>query len=273
MEPIRGQLPEPDDLLLSGFGGEVLRTNYTGATGIVRKADAARIQRKQGYGSARILRPDAFAGYQREFHDLLFDGVRPTDSPLDVLDAFYLRHDMRRWFGPEQALDARRRVFPLYSISAVRLAFAIGGENRHAEWIHWNLTRDASARLAEMPFAGSGWRSDLRGTLVEPRRYDDPVPAVLKPDPPKPRAHRPDLRTVGTDRLAENAQIDAQLMQRYLVDERSNPLFEIVDPAAIARQVASFAAIDARERAQLYGALSAAIWLGGHEVALPRGSR
>jgi hypothetical protein len=77
-------------------------------------------------------------------------------------------------------------------------------------------------------------------------------------------------RTAGRDRRALVEADDVEVMRRFLRYDPSNPVFEIIDPVATGAALDGFEHLPQRSKVQLYGALTAAIWLGGHEIALPR---
>ncbi|MEY2459905.1 MAG: hypothetical protein QOG30_1735, partial [Acidimicrobiaceae bacterium] len=243
-QPRLGQLPSYDRVVLSGLWGETLRTNYPGTTYYRSKEQVAHFPSDHGFGSAGILKQDALAHYGREVHRVLFDSCLATDSPQDVVDAYYVRSRYRRWFGTALEIDSDNRAFPLLSITAVRLAFAIGTENRHAEWIHHQLMSRACEPLLHIPFAHGSWHRDAGQALVSPRAYNDRIPT----DPPaitKPAArHRaPTVRTVNRDLRSKDEELDLDIMRRFLRDDPSNPLFDIVDPIATQAALDRFATL------------------------------
>jgi hypothetical protein len=282
-EPHLGRLPSGGTVLLSGLCGEALRTNYHHSTKLHSKEQAARFPDHVNFGAAGILRRDALARYRAEIHELLFGGAIDEDSPQDVIDSFYLRHRLRRWLGPTQEVDSEDRVFPLYSITAIRLAFAIGAENRHAEWIHYQLMGAAYEPLVHLPFAAGDWLPGANDELVPPQRYDDPIP----PAPPRPRPRDlvhdrlgslrrrvarqpPATRNVAWEYRAKVRSTDVEIMRRLFRHDAANPAFDLIDATAAQRALDAFDTLAESQRLQLYGALSAVIWLGGHEVELPR---
>ncbi len=270
-QPHVGRLPRRDRILLSGLFGETLRTNFPRAGAFPSKQRVADLHNDMKYGSMGILRPDALAHYRAETHRLLFDDCLPTDSPHDVVDRFFFRNWQRRWFASAHEVDSEGRVFPLYSNAGVRLGFRIGGENRTLEWIHYELIRRACEPLLHVPFADGGWPAGAGDGLVVIKRHDEPVPAVprvFQGRAPSPRKMKV-KRTAGRDRRAASEAVDLDIMNRYLRDDPSNPLFEIVDPVATGQALDRFDDLTIREKLQLYGALTGAIWLGGHEIALP----
>ena len=271
-EPHLGRLPPEHTVLLSGLVGEALRTNYPDTTRMRSKEQASRFPDHLKAGSIGILDREVTAWYRAKVHELLFEGATDDDSPQDAIDSFYLRQRMRRWLGGTLEIDSHDRVFPLYSITAIRLAFAIGAENRHAEWIHHRLIRAACEPLLHVPFTNSAWPSSAGGELVAPTRYREPIPPA-PPPPHRPRrrsAPRPAaFRSAQREYLARERSADLEIMRRMFRHDPANPAFELIDAGAAQRALDRFDALSERQRVQLYGALSAVIWLGGHEVPLP----
>jgi hypothetical protein len=56
-------------------------------------------------------------------------------------------------------------------------------------------------------------------------------------------------------------------MRKYLVDDTSNPVHELVDRSRVAALLERFAELTDAAKRQMYGALSAAIWLGHADIA------
>ena len=283
-EPQLGRLPHGATLLLSGLFGESLRTNYAATLRFRSKEQASRFPDDLRPGSVDIVDPEAKARYRAELHELLFEGASADDSPQDVVDTFYLRQRLRHWLGPTLEVDTQNRAFPLYSITAMRLAFAIGAENRHAEWIHYQLTRTACKQLVHVPFTSGDWPSRAGADLVTPARYADPAP----PGPPQPRPSdrvhqrlaslrrqvgpnpRPKIRIALQEYRAKERSTDVEIMRKLFRHDPSNPAFELIDATAVSWALDHFDKLSEGERTQVFGALTAVIWLGGHEVPLPR---
>lgn len=64
--------------------------------------------------------------------------------------------------------------------------------------------------------------------------------------------------------------IDLGIMREFLRHDPLNPVFDIIDPVATHGALDRFSSLAETEKMQLYGALTAAIWLGRYEIALPR---
>ena len=281
-EPKPARPPDGGSILISGICGEMLRSNYPGAKHYATASDAARFPwGGMKCGQAGILRREALEHYDRTIVGELLDGVHEGEQPRDVVDAFYVRQRMRRWFGGGLELDAPNRVFPLYSDVGLRAAFAIGPQARHAEWLHYELIRAACAPLLEVPLDQGAWDPSLRehapGTVPErppppgeTRPARPPVPLVppgARPaDGPPPTAGPPRVRTVQRERRAELAAIDTEIMRRHLLDDPANPVFEVLDRARVATAIGRFDELPDTAKIQLYGALTAAMWLGRAEL-------
>jgi hypothetical protein len=283
-EPHVGRLPPGDTALLSGLFGELLRTNYHHSTQFRSKEQAARLPDNLEMGGAAILARETSGSYRAEAHELLFEGATDCDSPQDIIDAFYLRQRLRHWLGPTLEIDTNDQAFPLYSLTAIRLAFGIGAENRRAEWIHYHLMRAACEPLVHLPFTSGDWPLGAREALSPRVTHRGPVPPM--PPPPRPReigqagvaglrrqgVRQPneEVRTALRQLRAKVRSTDLEVMRKLFRHDSTNPAFDIIDSHAALDAVDRFEIIPESQRMQLYGALTAVIWLGGHEVALPR---
>lgn len=253
-EPRAACAPGGASVRLSGLCGEVLRTNFPGASRLRSIRDAVRFPRRDlNFGVAGILRPEAEEHYDQEVRRALLSDFTERDVPQDAVDAFYVRNRLRRWFGTGQEVDAHNRVFPLYSNVGVRAAFAIGAEDRHAERLHLEIIRQGCEPLSRLPFDTGRWNERVVPGGADNRRRDD---AAASP------------RTVLLDSRRRHEPTDVEIMRRHLLGDRSNPVFEVVDRDAVEVALDRFAELGEPAKRQLYGALTAAMWLGGAELAV-----
>lgn len=263
--------PHSDRIVLSGLAGELLRTNFPGSTRLRGAEGAGRFLVNLQVGRAGILRDAVRAAYQEQVWELMVEGADDDDEPQDLIDAFYLRTWLRRWFGASREVDEENRVFPLASLAGVRGAFAMGVPARHSEWLHRRMISTVSDSLYGMPFAGSGWpdpaspslRQVLRG---RPRRGRAIPPTLAPPNPFAKAGSAPPERTAQRDLRRSQRSVDVALMRRYLVDDADNPIQALIDRTAVIELLDRFEDVTESAKRQLYGALSAAIWLGGHEI-------
>jgi hypothetical protein len=76
-------------------------------------------------------------------------------------------------------------------------------------------------------------------------------------------------RTAAREHRAKARATDIGVMRSLFRRDGVNPAFELIDADAARRALDRFPTLTERQRLQLYGALTAVIWLGGHEMALP----
>jgi hypothetical protein len=209
------------------------------------------------FDTLRLLRSDVRLYYERKARDSLVGAV---GTPQDLVDVFYIRNRLRRWFGTGQEIDRSNRVFPLYSLVGVRTAFTIGSRNRHNELIHFEIMRRCSEQLAKLPFANDSWREEVFAHLADRQDFR----AAAKEDTAKREIdERPAARRQWqATRLEQNKKV----LEQYLVDDASNPIFEILDRDAVRSAVSNVQELSLQGLRQLNGALTAAIWLGRHEL-------
>jgi hypothetical protein len=251
----KGGLAVSSTLKVTGCVGEALRTHFK------KYPEMPTIEelRKQFYGrsalrSFSILRPEVAS----ELLDLLdAELVGRMDSggssPQDLADSFYWRNRNRRWFGTYEELGEAGRVFPLYSLTGLQAAFALGPAKRREEFLHFAVMNRACPDLTRMPFADSGWSERLVGGLSEPDDFRIP-PIRQEGKGPAPTQWRP-------QRLLDNLDVARDL----LLDESSSPLFEIIDRRAVQGVLRDPARATQPVCRQLFGALAAAVWLGHAE--------
>jgi len=273
-EPRLAAPPDGDSVLLSGLCGETLRTNYPGAARLRSVQELEQFPRTHlNFGAAGILRPEAEQQYDREVRRALVDGFTERDVPQDAVDAFYIRNRLRRWFGTSEEVDPRNRVFPLYSLAGVRAAFAIGADDRHAEWLHFEVIAQACESLLRVPFDKGCWDERLLSAHASDGLTHQRAAAG--------GAGRPARRPVGSrappgrgrgvvrEWRRRHESTDIEIMRRYLLGDRSNPVFDVIDRHAVEEALGRFAELTEPAKRQLYGALTAAMWLGGSELTLP----
>jgi hypothetical protein len=239
---------------VSGMCGELLSTHFKGYPSF-----SSATQLREEFLRRNAV--DALALLQRDVRqhclDVLTEELVVSDGaarqvPDDLLDAFYVRNRLRRWFGATEELGDSGRVFPLYSLAGLQAAFSLGPESRRTELLHFAIMRDAFPALSKVPFANRGWAPEVFKHLpdaeeyrVAPRTYAGPKPRLWQ-----------------VSRLEQNRDV----LEDHLLDDRSNPVFEILDRKAVARVLRRPLPADVRALVQLYGALTAAVWLGRHET-------
>jgi hypothetical protein len=169
----------------------------------------------------------------------------------DLLDAFYVRARMRRWFGAGEETGEALRIYPLYSLRGIQAAFALGPIRRHDEVLHFEITRRACDWLARLPFANASWAPGAVSAVADGEDYLKPP---QKAAPAAPMAWQ-------ASRVADNRAV----LETYLLDDPSNAVFEVVNRQAVETLLGRPDMPDGAGMQHLYGVLTAAVWLGHHE--------
>jgi hypothetical protein len=238
------------EIRMSGTHGLLLRSKNRVDERAVSEGDLIRGLDKMRFGAARILRPDTL-------HELREASVRELLDPdvdgsyIDRFDSFDLRASQRHLLGPLGDLESDVRITPLTSARLVQIAYALGGSARISELMHLELTRRFSDELAAHPFAEEKWR---------------------RPPTDLPLAPATATATTGGTASADKAQL-VQRMQLASFKERSkalravlsdphNPAWDYIDRPATIAALDRFSDLAAWMRIELYGAATAAVWLG-----------
>ncbi len=302
-----GEMTAPDEINISGFCGEMLRTNYPLMTGL-RSTEAlvARFDTGLHYGTPGFARDDVWPTLHAEaLHALLDDRGHPS-TPLDLIDLFYVGHRMRRWFATVVELEQSNRVVPLYSLTALRAAFALGGQRRREEVLHRSVMRAAWPELVDEPFAGSGWADEaapigiaslptplyrLGGTgpgrrirtavtrwrqrTASPRTATPAAPppatsasASASPAPATPSAPS-EPRPVTANQAFQQRTLGERrpLLEQALGGDPGQRAFEVIDRDRVLDALRRLDTLEIQERKELFGAATAALWLDGASTA------
>jgi hypothetical protein len=237
---------------VSGLGGEVLRTFFSDFP-VMSRPQEIHTEYHGRTDRLELLHPDVRADYQRMLNAEVTERLDSGGStPQDMLDAFYIRARLRRWFGTGEELGEAFRVVPLYSLRAVQAAFALGPVRRRDELLHFEITRRACDKLARMPFANASW--------TEGAVQGQPDPDEYRPPPQK-------ATSAGTvEWQASRLEVHRDVIEAYLLDDPSNPVFEVVNREAVEKVLTGPSVTDSVGLRSLYGALTAAVWLGHHET-------
>jgi hypothetical protein len=245
-----------EHLHISGACGEALRTNYPAYRDIRDEEHMLGAFRAgMHFDTLGLIKPDLRAQYDQWAADAFLAMPWDVDEPLDLIDVFYLRQRLRRWLGAEQEMNFSNRVFPLYSPAGVRAAFAIGASKRRDEFIHLELMRRYGGDLLDLPLASGRWAGEQRGQT--PRTGEAEAAK-------KAREHdQAERRKWQAHALRENKAV----FRKLLPSDPAHPVFALFDRAAILSAIYRADRLTLHGRIQLYGAITAAIWLGAEESA------
>ena len=247
---------------ISGGSGEILRTNYSGYPLELSSADEVLrvFQTAMQFDSLGLLNRDVREHFDREAAASLLASQDRVREPLDLIDVFYLRNRWRRWLGTGQDTDFQNRLFPLHSLVGVRTGFAIGARRRRNDFIPFEVIRRCSPALAKVPLAGAPWADELLQDLPDAEEFRTAMPAPLPADTePQQRPQR--------SWQAELLEDNVEIFRKFLVADPDHPLYRLINRDAAVAAVDGTRDLTLMQRIQLFGAVTAAIWLGGEELS------
>jgi hypothetical protein len=201
-----------------------------------------------------FLREEAKEEYRRQIREWIAAQLDAGAEPGDVPDIFFLEQRLHRWFGTTEELNGLSpRVYPLQTLLGLRSAFHLGQRARRVDLLRFELMRRCCEPLAKMPFAGKKWNPGVYATLPNAADY---------------RAAAPHTGTTPLRWQEASWEAAKPLLERYLVADGSNALFSILDWKRVSAAARSDEPLARSQKRQLYNALGAAIWLGGHEESV-----
>jgi hypothetical protein len=284
-----GRTPSPN-LAVTGLFGETLRTNYARAHGATSFDELAVYVRtgQFGFDGGGFMRTDARRRYDELVIEQIERSVPAGGSPQDAVDGYYQMARLRRWVGATEEIETRNRMFPLYSLPAIRLAFAIGPELRRRQCVHFEVMRAACDELARMPFAGSAWpdgvdvhlpADDAGYPTSDPKPlWSPPAPAVRRVRTSRWRGRARAIRSRAAPRSSSRPpggageagrmrDIDEKLpvLLSFLDLDRNHPLFDLVDRDRLLAAAKDIESLPYHGRRGVHDAVTAAIWLSREE--------
>jgi hypothetical protein len=246
-----------DEVRVVGLCGEALRVFRRISKGMRSRDDLVERFSPRDFGRLQLVRRQGAGQLHRMLLDALLDDPSGRSEPSDLFDAFYMRNRVRfSRTGPREELPGQLRVMPLYSICALRAAFALGTAARQSELLHREITFRCSELLANHRFAGPGWVRATEEPAGRPGLSEHPRRAEVE----EPRAtEKPEALMA---KLQQSAFSDRKQAFLPLVEDRTNPAWELIDRRAAAAALERFPTLTPIERRELYGAFTAALWLG-----------
>jgi hypothetical protein len=211
---------------------------------------------KMGWGSLGLLSPDAARRMREMALEALLDDPSGNATPPTLLDTYYFNETRFTRLGPCAGLNADPHIVPLYSLDAIRSAFALGDLGREQQLIHFETIRRCSEELARHPFAGRGWPNALLRSLPDPDAYPraQGIRGAVSSEAPK------------AEPLMSRIQREAFGERRRVLDEvfadTTNPAWAVIDRMKAMQAVERFDTLSHGQRRQLFGAATAALWLG-----------
>jgi hypothetical protein len=254
------------DLVVTGLFGESLRTIYPGKAQIATMDKLVAQVSGKGFNfdPAKIFKPEAREHYHAQIVAHLIAMQPEGGTPQDALDGFYLSGRLRRWFGPQPDCETQNRVYPLYSLHAIRAAYALGAPARQAEILGFELTRASSDELATMPFSAAPWPEAAIAHLPDADRYRT-IAAT-----PKINDRKPPTRTVNRENQDRHIDERIPILRAQLDLGTTHPLYDLIDTKALHTALDNFHQLGYRQRRGIQSAVSAAMWMNANEAQYQR---
>lgn len=254
----------PGRVRVSGLSGELLRSTLTfelpDERALLRRFD-------RHFGHLDLLRPEWLAWYRTAWIDDVVSGS-PSATWNARHDSFLLRTQVRANCGPRLELMPLRSIMPLSSLAAVRAAYALPDTARVEERVHREIIARASPRLAEHRLTKGTWQHarPAPSWAIEPRRRrwrraPDPRAHRLDRPPTKPAVDARTSLPASNYREALAGHTETVALLRELAADRSNPAWDVIDPAAVVAATERFATLPRAAHVELLGAATAALWL------------
>ena len=253
---LRGALGIPRTLTLTGVFGELFGRSFYGRTFAPKTLDDIQklVMSQFRFDVDKLLTDEVREQCRQEIWAEMVTLHEHGVAVEDLFDVFYIQHRNRRWFGASQEVEGALTAFPLQSVTGLRTAFLIDVEPRRKEQLHFELIRRCDVAMSKMPFASDTWSDVCYAHLPDADEY---------------RAIAPVEIDVPTRILWQLVRLEANwdVFARYLVEDRSNPVFTILDRQRVADLVQEQQSPTLVSAVSLYGALTAAVWMGQHEEA------
>ncbi len=245
--------------VVTGCYGEVQRTNFGRHKASATVTEAIEhFFRESHVGPGSLIARGPQARYSDQIATEIYELTDGGVTVQDRMDRLWFRHGIRRWSGTMEELNPQNRVHPLCTLLGAQAAFAVGGPARRRDLLHFELMVRASRRLATLPFAGSGWSPSIYEHRAD---ADDfavaPVRAQVAAAPPWQVSRLDRCRSV---------------LESHLLDDPPPELWEVFNRRTVTRTVRGPLPTSIRRSQEVYGVLTAAVWLGRREVPAKAGS-
>lgn len=159
----KGYTAPAGGLALTGHIGEVYRSSYN-KSGKLNLSSVETMSKMLNFNRGGLLRPEIVKHYESKFQERISFYLDNGAQPEDVPDLFYSIERIPNVIAELRRTDgySKRLVNPLYTESLIKLAFYLGGKQRAADRIHFEIINRIDPWLASQPFADDHWDSKLK---------------------------------------------------------------------------------------------------------------
>jgi hypothetical protein len=241
-------------LAMTGSMGEGLRWGATTSAALgartVPEAIAA-LRKQRPNDPLGVLLPEMRAYYDAFYTEWVRKQVE-SGVPLTSVSALLKQEAVLHCrLGPEVTWSPRLQSHVYSTPVCIRANHRLPLDQRPDPRFHLDLQRRCAPELSKMPFAGSPWSADAYRRLPDADDYRSIAPVVCR---------HPDGRTWRQKRYADYRSS----IERIVLD-RDNPLAQGLDYDRLHDRLATGDAHAGRTR-HVWGLLTAAIWMGQHEL-------
>jgi hypothetical protein len=238
---------------VSGFAGEYLRWGGLALKGTAVTSEAellALVRRGIGLDPLGILRPEALEYYQHAMASWVNRHLGRGEDLTEIASFYMQETRVRDRAGPTQAWNARLRLSPFPTRGIVQANHGLPRSARPDHRFEIDLMRRHNVALSKLPYANSGWGEPSIAHLPDADDYRTVAPIHSAGDAAR------------NWRLVRYADY-RPMLEEFLLDP-GNPIQELIQRDRLAEKIATGDANPGRTRL-LWGALTAAIWMGRHE--------
>ena len=268
---------------MPGLLGETFRTHWPNSSDYQDLQSVVAAYVSGLLGKAGILQRDAYAAALTDGIKCLLEPTEQVAKPVDLLDAYSLRHKVRRWLGarPECLAD---EFLPLYHPPATELGFQMDWRERFAGRIHNTIIERAGRLLSEPPYYKPGGLYRPSTTSLPAPEGQNKRTAGKRDDSAHGLQHSLDEKTLEklisthVENAFNNSEKPAATVERrataptltrrqeayreLIAARDDNPVFDLVDRDRLIDAVNRLPALNPYIALQVHGAMTGVIWLG-----------
>lgn len=243
---------------VTGICGEALRSFAKLPAAVPPATAVEQALRRERFNRLGLIRTAVAEHLYAELMGLVADEPTARSDPFVRYHAHFLGHRLRlSRVGPREEIGGDRRVQPLYSHVTIGAAMALPPLDRQSEVLFAEIMRQSSSILVEHRFAGPGWDARAQAHLG----MEAPVARPAGPGPAAPAASLAKPPSLMATIQADPSDERTDLLTEVFADA-SNPAWDVIDRERARAAVQRYAALTTPERTELFGAATAAIWLG-----------
>ena len=239
---------------INGTMGEGLRWGFAARAAATATSVAelvAAYNRVRPFDRLGALRPEVRVYYDAVVRDWFQEQTERGIPPVSSIALLMHETSLHARTGPDIAWNGRLRVDPFMTPVCMRSSHRLPVDCRPDMRFHLDLQRRCQVEVSKMPFERSAW-------------YDASMYAHL-PDAEDYRSIEV-VKTQGADGRSWRVKhyADYRPLIEEIVLDRGNPIQQVVDCNQLAARLAHGGENEGRARL-IWGALSAAAWMGHHE--------